>query len=176
MYTMYRRHGSIPSTIQSTIQRYRIMHLHARIPMPNTIPNQILSHSYNADTAQSRTRLISGGATIFKEGDDSAGIATTPTANYRTGSAGTKHRETHSPIEKAGSGKCTWRRSNNCTPRTAKSARKEVMANAPTDESRSRMHKLQTRMRSRLSLGDPDSVSTIPRYTAATGNRLQNQS
>jgi hypothetical protein len=124
----------------------------------------------------SLTRLIFGGATIFKEGDDSAGIATTPTANYRTGSAGTKHRETHSPIEKAGSGMCTWRRCNNCTPRTAKSARKEVMANAPTDESRSRMRKLQTRMRSRLSLGDPNSVSTIPRYPAATGNRLQNQS
>jgi len=99
-----------------------------------------------------------------------AGIATTPTAkNYRTGSAGTKHRETHSPIEKAGSGKCTWRRSNNCTPRTAKSARKEVMANAPTDESRSRMAMLQSRMRSHFSLGDPNSVSTIPRYTAATG-------
>jgi len=26
-----------------------------------------------------------------------------------------------------------------------------------------------------LSLGDPDSVFTIPRYTAATGNQLQNQ-
>ena len=61
-----------------------------------------------------------GRATIFKEGDDSAGIGTTPTANYRTGSAGTKHHETHSPIEQAGSGKCMWRRSNNCTPRTAK--------------------------------------------------------
>jgi len=35
---------------------------------------------------------------------------TTPTANcYRTGSAGTKHREIHSPIEKSSSGKCTWR-------------------------------------------------------------------
>jgi hypothetical protein len=53
-------------------------------------------------------RLIFGGATIFKEGDDSAGIATIPTANnYRTGSAGTKHCETHSPIEKASSGMCT---------------------------------------------------------------------
>jgi hypothetical protein len=58
----------------------------------------------------SLTRLIFGGATIFKEGDDSAGIATTPTANYRTGRAGTKHRETHSPIEKASNGeKCTQR-------------------------------------------------------------------
>ena len=49
------------------------------------------------------------------------------------------------------------------------------MANAPTDQWSSRMHKLQTRMKSRLSLGDPDSVSTIPWYTAATGNQLQNQ-
>ena len=57
----------------------------------------------------------------------------------------------------------------------AKSTRKGVMANAPTDESGSRRHKLQTRMRSRLSLGDRNSVSTIPRYKAATGNRLQNQ-
>jgi len=33
----------------------------------------------------SRTRLIFGGATIFKEGDDSAGLATTLNANnYRT--------------------------------------------------------------------------------------------
>jgi hypothetical protein len=64
------------------------------------------------------------------------------------------HHETLSPIEKAGSGKCTWRRSNKCTPRMAKSARKEVMANAPTDESTSRMQKLQTQMRSRLSLGN----------------------
>jgi len=58
---------------------------------------------------------------MFYEGDDSAGIAPTPTAhNDRTGSAGTKHRDARSPIEMARSGKCTWRRSNNCTPRTAK--------------------------------------------------------
>jgi hypothetical protein len=44
--------STIPSTLQSTIQRYRIMQLHARVPMPNTILNQILSHSYNADTSQ----------------------------------------------------------------------------------------------------------------------------
>ena len=45
---------------------------------------------------------------IFKEGDESAGIATTLTTNnYRIGSAGTKHRETHSSIEKASNGeKC----------------------------------------------------------------------
>jgi hypothetical protein len=48
-----------------------------------------------------------------------------------------KHRETHSPIEKASHGE---------------SAPREVMANAPTDESRSRMRKSHSRMRSRLSL------------------------
>jgi hypothetical protein len=83
-------------------------------------------------------RLVFGGATIFKEGDDCTGIATTPTVNnYCTGSAETKHREMHSPIEKASNGKCTWRRMNGCTRRAAKSAPREVMPNAPTDKSRS---------------------------------------
>jgi len=44
-------------------------------------------------------RIIFGGGTITKERDDSAGIATTPTTNYLTGSAGTKHCETHSQKE-----------------------------------------------------------------------------
>jgi len=81
----------------------------------------------------------------------------------------------HSPIEKASSGKYIWRRRNSCTLRTVQSAHREVMANAPTNESRCHMSKLQSQMRSRLSLGDQDSVSTIPRYTAATGNQLENQ-
>jgi hypothetical protein len=99
---------------------------------PESDPESQLQCRYRT----SRTRLIFGGATIFKEGDDSAGFATTLTAkNYRTGSAGTKYCEMHSPIEKASSGKCTRRRSNNCTPRTTKSARRDVMANASTDES-----------------------------------------
>ena len=33
--------STIPSTTQSTFQRYRIMHLHARVSMPNVIPNEI---------------------------------------------------------------------------------------------------------------------------------------
>ena len=37
--------STIPTTIQSTIQRYRIMHLHAPVTMLNTIPNQIPSQS-----------------------------------------------------------------------------------------------------------------------------------
>jgi len=184
--TIERRYGDIrctggmapPSTIPSTIQRYWIMHLHARVLMPNMIPNGISTQprwcrvtklQCRFRTSWSRTRFVFGGAMILKEGDDSAGIATTPTTNnYRTGSAGTKH-ETHSPMEKASSVKCMWRRSNNCTPRIAKSAPRVVMTNAPTDQSRSRMRRSQSRMRSQLSLGDPNSVSTIPRYTGATG-------
>jgi len=65
---------------------------------------------------------------IFKVGDDSAGFATIlTTSNYRTGNAGKKHRETHSPIENAGSGMCTqtsdsehtWRRSGKHARRNA---------------------------------------------------------
>jgi len=80
------------------------------IPMPNTIPNQSRVTQVQCRYRTSRTRIVFGGATIFKEEDDSAGIATTPTANnYRTGSAGMKHCETHSPVEKAVSGMCTQR-------------------------------------------------------------------
>jgi len=46
---------------------------------------------------------------------------------------------------------------------------REVMANSPTDESRGRTGKSQSRIRSQLSLGDPNWFLTIPRYTAATG-------
>ena len=49
-------------------------------------------------------RLVVSGATIFKEGDDRTGIATPTANNYSTGSAGTKHREIDSSIEKS-----TWR-------------------------------------------------------------------
>jgi len=41
-----------PSTIQGTFQRCGIEQLHAQVSRPNTISNQILSHSCNADTAQ----------------------------------------------------------------------------------------------------------------------------
>jgi hypothetical protein len=51
---------------------------------PESYPELQLQCRYRT----SRTRLIFGGATIFKEGDDSAGFATTLNAsNYRTGSA-----------------------------------------------------------------------------------------
>jgi len=48
---------------------------------------------------------------MFKEGEHSASIATTPTRhNFHTGSAGIKQHERHSPIEKASnSGKCSQR-------------------------------------------------------------------
>jgi len=127
-------------------------------------------------TSRSRMRSVVSGATIFKEGEN---VLESQQSLLRTITIPeVQERSTvikHLPILKAGSGKCTWRRSNKCTPRMAKSVCREVMANAPTDGSRSRRVKLQPRMRSRLSLRDPDSVPTIPRYTAATGNQLQNQ-
>jgi len=55
-------------------------------------------------------RYVMSGATLFEEGDDSAVFATTLTTNNNhTGSAGTKHHQTHSLIQKAGSGMCTKR-------------------------------------------------------------------
>ena len=116
---------------------------------PESDPESQLQCRYRT----SRTRLIFGGATIFKEGDDSAGIATTPPRTI-----------TVPEVQE----RSTVKRIHQKRRLAAKSTRKEVMANAPTDESGSRMHNLQSRIRSRLSLGDPDSVSTIPRYTAAT--------
>jgi len=105
----------------------------------------------------SHTRSIMGRGNIFKEGDGSAGIATIRTRyNHHTGSAGTKDQEMHPPRDKASSIKCTWRKSNNCTPRTAKSASKEMMAKSVTHQSSSCMSKLRTPMRTRLSISDPD--------------------
>jgi len=97
----------------------------------------------------------------MKEGDDSVGIATTPTAQYRTRSVGTKHHKMHLEIHKASNGE---------------RAPREVMANALTEKSRNRIDKVQTGMRSRLSIGDPNSVPTILRYTAAMGTDLRSPS
>jgi len=105
--------STILSTIQTSIQRYPIMQLHALVPMPNTIPTQpqwsrVTQLQCQYRTSWSRTILACGGATIIQDRDDSAETTTTPTTNnYRTGSAGTKHHETHSPIEKASSSICT---------------------------------------------------------------------
>jgi hypothetical protein len=91
----------------------------------------------------SRTRLVFGGATIFKEGDDCAGLATTPTTNnYRTGSAGTKHHEMHSPIEKASSvKKCTLGSDGKRTNRSIKKPHAQVIIpnEIPTQSRRSRL-------------------------------------
>jgi hypothetical protein len=107
------------------------------------------------------TRLNFGRATIFEVGDDSARFAITPTANnYCKANAETKLCETHSTIEKAGSS----------------NLRRKVMANAPTNESRSRMRNKQFPLRSQFSVADPNWVSVFPRYTVATGHWLQNQS
>jgi len=45
---------------------------------------------------------------FLQEGVDCTGVATPTANNYRTRSARTKHRETHSIIENASSSMCTW--------------------------------------------------------------------
>jgi len=69
----------------------------------------------------------------------------------------------------------SWISSNNCNPGMAKSAWRELMAHVSTYESRSYIANLHSKMRSQLSLSDPNSVSTILKYPAATENQLQNQ-
>jgi len=118
-YTMYcRRYGSS----EYDTDHYSEHHSEHYSEIPNHAPTcPSCNAEYNPESdpelqlqcpyRTSLTRLIFGGATIFKEGDDSAGFATTLTAsNYRIGNAGTKHHETHSPIEKASNcEKCTQR-------------------------------------------------------------------
>jgi hypothetical protein len=98
-----------PSTMPSTTQHYSEHYSEIPNHAP-ACPSSYAEYDPESDPElqqqcryrTSLTRLIFGGATILREGDDSAGFATTLNANnYRTGSAGTKHRETHSPIEKA---------------------------------------------------------------------------
>jgi len=144
---------TIPSTIQSTIQRYRNMQLHAWVPKPNTILtqprwSQVTQLQCRYRTSWSRTILVFGGATISNEGDDSAGTTTTPTANnYRTGSAGTKRRETHSPIGKASSCLCMQGSDGKRTYRLIKKPHVQVtISNEILNASR----------QSRHSLGNPD--------------------
>ena len=132
--------------------------------MPNMIPTEFPTQLQWSEgrhiqcrygSSQSCLRWVFRGETIFKGGDESTRMATTPTANCCTWSAGTKCCEMHSPIGKADIGKCTWRRSNNCTLRTVKCPPRVVIPNTPADESRSCMSKLQSLMISQLSLDNP---------------------
>jgi len=156
--------------------------LNATVPMPNTILNQSRVTKVQWRYRTSRTRLIFGGVMIFKEKDDSAWFAMTlNTKNYRTGSAWTKHwnafpdwvgkqRQVHmekkQQLYSENSEKCTQGSDGKPTYRWIKKPYAPVTN--PNEI-------LTQSWRSWLSLGDPDSVSTIPRYTAATGNQLQNQ-
>jgi len=107
LYMTYRRHGST---------EYNTGHISEMRNWTVTCPSLKAKYDLESDPESqlqcryrtSWTRLFFSGTTIVKERDDSAGIATTSTANnYRTGSAGTKHHEMHSPIDKATSGeKC----------------------------------------------------------------------
>jgi len=100
-YRMYWWHGSTEYDTEDYSEHYSEKPHHALTCLnsnaeydPESDPESQLQCRYRTN----RTRLIFGGAMIFKEGEDSAGIATTLPADYRPGSAGMKHAETHSPI------------------------------------------------------------------------------
>jgi len=107
----------IPNEIPTKSRRPRDTRLETAIDFQINTESS-LANRYG--TRQSRTRLVVGRATTFKKrgitvpesrtlprtmtGPESR----TPTANYQhTRSAGTKHREVHSPIETASSSKRT---------------------------------------------------------------------
>ena len=118
-----------PSTIPSTIQRCRIQQTHARVTMEwdldsaSTIPtctdatakinlrinteSSLMTNVYG--TVRRHMRLVDGRATTFKkEGNDRTGIKNNSTTNNQhPGSARTKHRELHCPIETASSSQRT---------------------------------------------------------------------
>jgi hypothetical protein len=83
-HTVFQRHGST----EYDAKHYSAQHSERYSEIPNHTPTCPSSNAeYDPETdpelkqqcpyRTSRTRLIFGGATIFKEGDDSAGIATT---------------------------------------------------------------------------------------------------
>jgi len=143
--------------------------LHAPVQMPNTILNQSQVTQVQCRYRTSRSRLIFGGATIFKEGDDSAGFPTTHTANnYHTGCAGTMHwnaftncvgkqwqihMEKKQQLYSENREKCTQRSDGKRTYRWIKEPHAAV-TNPDEIPTQSR--------RSRLSLSDPHSVSANP--------------
>ena len=135
-----------PSMMRSITQHY--LEHYSEIPNHGpTCPSSNAEYDSHSDPelqqqcryCTSRTRLMSGGASIFKEGDDGAVFATTLPVNYRTGSAGTKHRETHWTIEKASnSEQCTQRCDGKHTYRWIKKPHAEVTIpnEIPTQSSR----------------------------------------
>jgi len=93
---------------------------------------------------------------ISKEGDNTTEFATTPAADCRTGFGRTKYCDIHSPNEQADISKCTGRRNNNGTLKTAKCPPREWMANTPANQSRSHISKLQSWMRFQLNRYNPN--------------------
>jgi len=97
--TVFQRHGST----EYDAKHYSEHHSEHYSEIPNharTCPSSNAEYDPESDPElqqqcqyrTSLTRLILGGATIFKVRDESAGFATTLTTNnYHTGSAGTKH-------------------------------------------------------------------------------------
>jgi hypothetical protein len=122
MYTMYRRHGSTKYDTEHYSEHYSEIPNHAP-----TCPSSNAEYNPESDPElqqqcryrPSRTRLIFGGATICKEGDDCTGIKTNPYCKqspYRkcweeapwSALTGRNHQQCQQAYVKK-SQQCTWR-------------------------------------------------------------------
>jgi len=167
-HTIYRQHGSTEYVTKHSARHYSEHYsvlYSERSSYTATCPRYNAAYNPEADSESkllwryhtSHQRLIVTRARIIAEGDDNAAFATTLNANnFHTGSVGMNHHQPYSPIEKTASGSCSWRRSNKCKPRIAKSAPRDVIAIATTNEWQSHMFMSQSQMRSQLSLDHPE--------------------
>jgi len=126
-HTVFRRHGSTGCGTEHYSQMPNYVTICPSFNAeyyPESDPKSQLQCRYRTTC----TGSIFGEAMILEEGDDSARFATTlNTNNHRTGSAGTKHRETHSAIKKASNGeKCTQRSDGKQTYRWIKKPHAQV--------------------------------------------------
>jgi len=117
-HTVFQRHGSTQYNAKQYSEQYskhcsEIANHAPRCPSANDEYNPESDPQLQLQPSDrtSLTRIIFGGATITKERDDRTGIATTCTANYLTGNAGTKHCETHSE-RKPSNGEMSTQRSD----------------------------------------------------------------
>jgi len=106
----YITENTIPNEIPTQTRRSRATQLRCQLTTANRLRNQHRIKPFQSIFPTKQNEISRRRSNDFQK----RGIAvpesqTTPTTNnYRLGSAGTKHREIHSPIEQASSGKCTW--------------------------------------------------------------------
>jgi len=151
--------------------------LNAPVPMPNTVPNQITSHTGTLATPHKPYEI-----SLCRSHDLHRGgwQCRNPSNPYCKQLPYLKSR--NEALWNPFTNMVGWQRQVNMERKqqsyseNGESACKEPLANTSTDIAGYRIQKLQTQMRFRRSFGDPSSVSTMLKYTARNGNHRQNQS